>query len=154
MQCFLVLCFIRPHTSSPTNFLCFRLGMRRAKQRRHQPSPATEQRSSIIGRPLFFAAAMAATSAKPIASAFDSSGKSWQRWPSREPPSCDFYSSGSSCNVAPSLLRPGMGNGSGKKQRREQASFSRVLVVAVEALLVDDGNGVSGWNFDGGLGFP
>nr|GLL41860.1 hypothetical protein Itr_chr12CG14340 [Ipomoea trifida] len=115
--------------------------------RHHQPSPATEQRSSIIGHPLFFAVAMAPPSAKPIAAAFDGSGKSWRRWPSREPPPCDFYSSGSSCNVAPSLLRLGVGSGSSKKQRREQASFSNVLVVAVEALLVDDGNAVSAMEF-------
>nr|GMD74464.1 endoribonuclease Dicer homolog 2-like [Ipomoea batatas] len=41
----------------------------------------------------------------------------------------------------------GVGSGSGKKQRREQASFSSVLVVAVEALLIDDGNGVSAMEF-------
>nr|GLL29909.1 hypothetical protein Itr_chr06CG16780 [Ipomoea trifida] len=64
-------------------------------------------------RPLFFVAAMAATSAKHIAAAFDGSGKSWLRWPSHEPPSCDFYSFDSSCNVAPSLLRPGVRSGSG-----------------------------------------
>nr|GLL42386.1 flavonoid 3'-monooxygenase-like [Ipomoea trifida]GLL42388.1 flavonoid 3'-monooxygenase-like [Ipomoea trifida] len=88
-------------------------------------SAFSEQRSSITGRPLFFVAAMAATSAKHIAAAFDGSGKSWLRWPSHEPPSCDFYSSDSSCNVAPSLLCPGVRSGS------------------VEALLVDDVNGVS-----------
>nr|GMD48364.1 hypothetical protein Iba_chr10fCG5660 [Ipomoea batatas] len=41
----------------------------------------------------------------------------------------------------------GVGSGSGKKQRCEQASFSSVLVVAVEALLIDDGNGVSAMEF-------
>nr|GLL39435.1 hypothetical protein Itr_chr11CG12450 [Ipomoea trifida] len=70
---------------------------------------------------------MAATSAKPIAVAFGGSGKSWRHWPSREPPPCNFYSSGSSCNVAPSLLRPGVGNGGGNKQRREQALLLRRL---------------------------
>nr|BAF36356.1 hypothetical protein [Ipomoea trifida] len=56
---------------------------------------------------------MAATSAKHIAAAFDGRGKSWRRWPSHEPPPCDFYSSDSNCNVAPSLLRPGVRSGSG-----------------------------------------